>query len=50
VAVMTCGVLGAGLFWGWLRRRTGAVWPALLSHGGAVIAYLAVHVWLTGRL
>lgn len=49
VAVMTSGVFGAGLFWGWLRSRTASVWPALLSHGGAVIAYLAVHVWLTGR-
>jgi membrane protease YdiL (CAAX protease family) len=49
VSVMTAGVLGAGLFWGWLRRRTGSVWPPLLSHAGAVIAYLAVHVWLTGR-
>ena len=48
VVVMTVGVLGAGLCWGWLRRRTASVWPALLSHGGAVIAYLAVHVWLTG--
>jgi membrane protease YdiL (CAAX protease family) len=34
------GVLAAGLFWGWLRQRTGSVWPALLSHAGAVAAYL----------
>jgi membrane protease YdiL (CAAX protease family) len=47
VAVMTGGVLGAGLAWGWLRQRTHSVWPALLSHSGAVIAYLAVHLWLT---
>ena len=47
-ALMTGGVLGAGLFWGWLRRRTGSVWPALLSHGGAVAAYLAVHFRLVG--
>ena len=47
VVLMTGGVLGAGLVWGWLRRKTGSVWPALLSHGGAVVAYLAVHYWLT---
>lgn len=47
VVLMTSGVLAAGLIWGWLRRRTGSVWPALLSHGGAVIAYLAVQFWLT---
>jgi membrane protease YdiL (CAAX protease family) len=47
VVVMTGGVLGGGLFWGWLRQRTRSVWPALLSHGGAVLAYLAVHFWLT---
>lgn len=45
--LMTGGVLSGGLIWGWLRRRTGSVWPALLSHGGAVVAYLAVHYWLT---
>ncbi len=44
--LMIAGILGAGLLWGWLRRRTGSVWPALLSHSGAVIAYLAVHLWL----
>lgn len=46
--LMTAGVLGAGLFWGWLRQRTHSVWPALLSHSGAVMAYLAVQLWLTG--
>jgi membrane protease YdiL (CAAX protease family) len=49
VVLMTGGVLAAGLFWGWLRRRTNCVWPALLSHSGAVAAYLAVHLWLTRR-
>ena len=48
VVLMTGGVLGAGLIWGWLRRSTGSVWPPLLSHGGAVLAYLAVHFWLVG--
>lgn len=46
VVLMTSGVLGAGLIWAWLRRTTGSVWPALLSHSGAVIAYLAVQYWL----
>ena len=49
VAVMTAGVLGAGLVWGWLRLRTGSVWPSLASHSGAVVAYLAVHLALTAR-
>ena len=44
--VMTAGVFGAGLFWGWLRRLTGSVWPPLASHAGAVIAYLAVYLWI----
>jgi membrane protease YdiL (CAAX protease family) len=48
VVLMTGGVLGAGLIWGWLRQRTRSVWPALTSHSGAVIAYLAVQLWLTG--
>jgi membrane protease YdiL (CAAX protease family) len=47
--LMTGGVLGAGLLWGWLRQRTGSVWPALISHSGAVIAYLAVQLWLSGH-
>jgi len=47
VVVMTGGVLGAGLLWGWLRQRTGSIWLPLLSHGGAVLAYLAVHLWIT---
>ena len=47
VVIMTGGVLAAGLFWGWLRQRTRSVWPPLLSHGGGVLAYLTVHLWLT---
>jgi len=47
VVLMTSGVVGAGLLWGWLRQRTGSIWPPLLSHGGAVLAYLAVHLWIT---
>ena len=47
VVLMTGSVLGGGLFWGWLRQYTRSVWPALLSHGGGVLAYLAVHIWLT---
>lgn len=35
-------ILAAGCFWGWLREKTGSVWPALLSHAGAVAAYMVV--------
>jgi CAAX protease family protein len=48
--IMTGGVLGAGVFWGWLRHRTGSVWPPLLSHAGAVLAYLAIDVWLSASV
>ena len=48
VVVMTGGILAGGVIWGWLRLRTGSVWPPLLSHSGAVIGYLAVYLWLTG--
>ena len=47
VVLMTGSVLGGGLFWGWLRQYTRSVWPSLLSHAGGVLAYLAVHIWLT---
>ena len=42
-ALMFSGILAAGLFWGWLRQRSGSVWPALLGHWGAVAAYAAVY-------
>jgi len=32
----------AGAFWGWLRLRTGSVWPPLLGHAGAVVGYMIV--------
>ena len=35
-------ILAAGFFWGWLREKTGSVWPALLSHTGAAAAYMIV--------
>ena len=35
-------IFGAGVFWGWLRERTGSVWPALLSHAAAAAAYMTV--------
>jgi membrane protease YdiL (CAAX protease family) len=35
-------ILAAGVFWGWLREKTGSVWPALLSHAGATAAYMIV--------
>lgn len=41
---MVTGILGAGLFWGWLRWRTGSIWAPLLSHLGAVMAYTLFHV------
>ena len=28
--------------WGWLRWRTGSVWPPLLAHAGAVLGYMLV--------
>jgi len=40
-ALMFGGIWGAGCFWGWLRWRTGSVWPPLLSHVGGVAAYVA---------
>ena len=42
-APMFGGILAAGLLWGWLRQRSGSVWPALLGHWGAVAAYAAVY-------
>jgi membrane protease YdiL (CAAX protease family) len=42
-ALMFGGILAAGLLWGWLRQRSGSVWPALLGHWGAVAAYAAVY-------
>lgn len=35
-------ILAAGCFWGWLREKTGSVWPALISHAGAAGAYMVV--------
>ncbi|MEN8007729.1 MAG: CPBP family intramembrane glutamic endopeptidase [Candidatus Krumholzibacteriota bacterium] len=35
-------ILAAGLGWGYLREKTGSVWPALLGHAGAVIGYMVV--------
>lgn len=29
---LTSVVLGAGLFWAWLREKTGSIWPAVISH------------------
>jgi len=40
--LMLAAVLMAGTFWAWLRERTGSVWPSLLSHTGATLAYMAV--------
>jgi len=35
-------IWAAGLGWGWLRRKTGSVWPPLLGHAGAVAGYMLV--------
>lgn len=35
-------ILVAGSGWGWLREKTGSVWPALLGHAGAAAAYMIV--------
>jgi len=35
-------ILVTGLGWGWLREKTGSVWPALLGHAGAAAAYMIV--------
>ncbi len=44
-ALLTAAVFAAGCAWGWLRQRTGSVWPALLSHAGATAGYMAVLWW-----
>ena len=41
-ALMLAGIVLAGAFWTWSRARWRSVWPALLSHIGAVAGYLAV--------
>ena len=35
-------IFAAGWGWGWLREKTGSVWPALLGHAGAAAAYMIV--------
>lgn len=35
-------IFAAGCGWGWLREKTGSVWPALLGHAGAAAAYMIV--------
>jgi len=35
-------IFAAGCGWGWLREKTGSVWPALLGHAGAAGAYMIV--------
>lgn len=33
VAVMTVGCIAWGILFGWMRLRTGSVWPAVIGHG-----------------
>ncbi len=43
VAVLfLAAIFAAGTGWGWLREKTGSVWPALLGHAGATIGYMIV--------
>jgi len=35
-------VFAAGFGWGWLREKTGSVWPPLLGHAGATASYMIV--------
>ena len=42
LALMLGGVVGAAAFWTWSRRRWDSLWPALLSHLGATVGYVAV--------
>ena len=35
-------IFATGFGWGWLREKTGSVWPALLGHAGAAAAYMIV--------
>lgn len=32
----------AGLYWSWVTRRSGSLWPALVSHAAADLAILAI--------
>jgi len=41
-------IFAAGSGWGWLREKTGSVWPALLGHAGATVGYMIVAVPLLG--
>ncbi len=41
-ALMMTGVVAAAAFWTWSRWRWNSLWPALLSHAGATLGYVAV--------
>lgn len=45
--LVLAGIWGVGIFWGWLRLRTGSVWPALLMHTGLTWTYLGIW-WQVG--
>ena len=43
VSILFLAAVGAaGSLWGWMRARTGSLWPAVISHTAATGAYLAV--------
>jgi len=46
LALMFTGVVAAGTFWTWTRWRWNSLWPALLSHTGATLGYMAICAWL----
>ncbi len=39
--VLALPTAGAGAAWGWVTRRTGSLWPAVVSHYAADVAILA---------
>lgn len=41
-ALLSLPAGAAGLFWSWVSRRQGSLWPALASHAAADLAILAI--------
>lgn len=41
-ASFTLAIFVVACFWGWMRERSGSVWPALLCHVGATAGYMTV--------
>ncbi|MEZ4386070.1 MAG: CPBP family intramembrane glutamic endopeptidase [Candidatus Krumholzibacteriia bacterium] len=47
-ALMLTLVPAAAAFWTWSVRRWRSLWPAVLSHAGATLGYVAVCRWILG--